>query len=489
MNNKSTIEAAVLNLFKTNANYQLAKTGKSNGNTAPTTAEYQYWVNKALNTNISLAALTAKFNSVYSAKIMLDAGSQRPDYIGQEFTISEKLYPNGLFIPSIEVFFSSKDTITPVSLQILETDNGIPNLSRVVDGSRTTIYPAGIKTTLGYSTPFIFDRPVYLKPGIYIFTIRTNSSNFSLYTSENGKTTLDSKVIVAGSFNGDYLQSYNEGQSWIRDKNKNLCFIIRRCKFATGTFTVDFNTGVKQDYFDTVYLNPVEQNFNTTSISYQLNSVDLDLNNYNTYHITNIEPRKNISLNTSQTLNAQGANVLVTMTNTKDHVSPLLDYEASTLTIQSNIINPRLANSAIYEAQPNNGLALAKYVSKQVTLQDGFESTGMTVYVNVNRPTGTDIDVFVKIQNQYDTNDFVNTTNWIQLSRVQKANTNITYTTDPNAYAEEVYQGLNLTYTANTGNTSITYNTFKKYQVKVVMYSDNTALVPKIKNVREISVI
>lgn len=47
-----------------------------------------------------------------------------------------------------------------------------------------------------------------------------------------------------------------------------------------------------------------------------------------------------------------------------------------------------------------------RYITRTVTLNDGFEATDLAVYMNVNRPPGTGVHVYAKIMNENDTDRF-----------------------------------------------------------------------------------
>lgn len=48
----------------------------------------------------------------------------------------------------------------------------------------------------------------------------------------------------------------------------------------------------------------------------------------------------------------------------------------------------------------------SRYISRRVALNDGFEATDLVVYVDVNRPSGTDVKVYYKILNENDADSF-----------------------------------------------------------------------------------
>jgi len=78
--------------------------------------------------------------------------------------------------------------------------------------------------------------------------------------------------------------------------------------------------------------------------------------------------------------------------------------------ISINIIN----NVDTNEHLTNTGEALAKYVSRTVTLADGLDAEDVKVFVTGYRPSGTDIKVYAKILNQADAS-IIDDTNWSPL--------------------------------------------------------------------------
>jgi hypothetical protein len=48
----------------------------------------------------------------------------------------------------------------------------------------------------------------------------------------------------------------------------------------------------------------------------------------------------------------------------------------------------------------------SRYITRRVSLNDGFEASDLAVYLDVNRPAGTNIKVYYKILNQNDTDSF-----------------------------------------------------------------------------------
>jgi hypothetical protein len=86
--------------------------------------------------------------------------------------------------------------------------------------------------------------------------------------------------------------------------------------------------------------------------------------------------------------------------------------------------------------------------------------------LNQNDPNNFDLNPYVKMDP-------------ILIPGIGLATTGIT------DYTSDTYQALNITY--NDIVTGTTYTNFNVFAIKVVMYADNPAIVPQIKNFRAIA--
>jgi hypothetical protein len=141
---------------------------------------------------------------------------------------------------------------------------------------------------------------------------------------------------------------------------------------------------------------------------------------------------------------------------------------------------------AIGETSKRGGPAAARYVSRRVTLNDGFDSGDIRVYVTAYRPKESQIYVYVKLLSASDT-DVFDDKEWQLLTPLGNANF---VSANANDYRELIFApGINgvadnsISYTSN----GVTYNTFRTFAVKIVMAGTNTADVPKIRDLRAIA--
>jgi hypothetical protein len=141
----------------------------------------------------------------------------------------------------------------------------------------------------------------------------------------------------------------------------------------------------------------------------------------------------------------------------------------------------------IGETEKSGGPALCRYISRKVTLNDGFDSGDLRVYLTAYKPIEAQIYVYAKFLSSSDPESFEDK-KWQLLTSLSNANF---VSVNQNDYRELVFApGL-----FGVSNNSIeyetettTYNTFKTFAIKIVMASSNSSDVPKIKDLRTIAI-
>ena len=197
--------------------------------------------------NRILGQLTS--DRVLSTTSRTEVGQFTVDPLAQTFFVDEAVYPNGLFLDSVDLFFRAKDDENlPVSVQIRPTVNGTPSSDFWYPESVSVLYPSDVKTSetpsLGVAstaTNFKFYSPVYLKPGLYALVIITDSPDYSVWVAEKGSTTKNNEYVASQPYMGTLYKSQNT-MEYVPYINEDLMFRINRCSFTTGstaTFVFD----------------------------------------------------------------------------------------------------------------------------------------------------------------------------------------------------------------------------------------------------------
>jgi hypothetical protein len=136
------------------------------------------------------------------------------------------------------------------------------------------------------------------------------------------------------------------------------------------------------------------------------------------------------------------------------------------------------------ETGASGGNMKVRYLTKQITLADGFDAGDLRVYLDANRPRGTNIHVYYKVKSASDPENFENK-KW-QLMNVVQDN-----------YSADQSQIIELEYRPNLEVNVLSYveggvvyplgGTFKYYAVKIVMTAADPTVAPSIRNFRAIA--
>ena len=177
-----------------------------------------------------------------SDRVVADTGWWDP--LAQSFLIEQK---GGCFLSKVDVFFSTKDTSIPVSLEIREVVNGYPG-KRVLPFSRVTLKPEYVNISANtvllddvdvnsYDTPttFTFPSPVYVQENTeYAIVLSSDSNNYKVWISQVGDLMPGTaRTISEQPYLGSLFKSQN-ASTWTADQTQDLKFTIYRCQFATG---------------------------------------------------------------------------------------------------------------------------------------------------------------------------------------------------------------------------------------------------------------
>jgi hypothetical protein len=145
------------------------------------------------------------------------------------------------------------------------------------------------------------------------------------------------------------------------------------------------------------------------------------------------------------------------------------------------------AVSYIGENSSSGGNATARYMTRRVTLADGFDSGDLRVYLNANKQSGTNIYVYYKILSASDPDLFVNK-KWQLMTQITNSNysspNDVDYRELTFAPGSNGVPSNQISY--DTGNTI--YATFRSFAIKIVMTSERDNLVPKVKDLRVIAI-
>ena len=302
--------------------------------------------------------------------------------LSQTFTVDKSENENGIYVSSVDIFFSTVDATMPVTLQLRPVINEVPSSSQIIpfsevilDASDTTANStAPSAATSSTFTRFTFESPVYLYPDEYAIVLTTPSDAYSVHVANLGETvknTTDTKVSQQ-PFVASFYQPQNSSV-WQANVEKQMMFKVNRCEFDTGTHSVYLSSNAEPlsgntsgINFDVFKLSTSELTFSNTSIEYAFKGIDSSKTVASAANrtaqidasFTAFSANKNITLSTQKKtvaavsttgLNAFAANnyyLRATMSTTDSKVSPAIDLSRINLITVENQVNlGSLANS------------------------------------------------------------------------------------------------------------------------------------------------
>ena len=156
------------------------------------------------------------------------------DPLAQTFMIDDE---GGVFLTSIDLFFSSKDANIPLTLQIRNTVNGYPG-QNILPFSELSLNPADVNISADATvkTTFTFPSPVYVQENTeYSFVLMANSTDYNCYVGRLGETVIGSdRTISAQPYAGVMFKSQN-GVTWTTEQNEDIKFTLKRAEFENVT--------------------------------------------------------------------------------------------------------------------------------------------------------------------------------------------------------------------------------------------------------------
>lgn len=274
--------------------------------------------------------------------------------LAQTFYINANETPSGVFIAAVDLCFAYKDDSLPVTVGIVPTVNGIPDTTKIINNAQVSVYPDDVATTRGIGgelpdftdsttyTRFHFPGLVYLAPGEYAITVKSNSVKYLAYIARIQDQILGSDRIVSNQpYVGSLYKSQNS-DTWAPYQNEDLMFRLIRAKFnINSTGIVDFrNLKVAANAnIDLFCVNSNDINFGGTDISYLYRDTDtsgvLGTSNISVFSNKNYYPDDRGILNT----NNGSFRIVTTLTSDSDFISPIVDPTRLNLTVVENLIN------------------------------------------------------------------------------------------------------------------------------------------------------
>ena len=157
-----------------------------------------------------------------------------PDPLAQSFIIDQA---DGVYITSVDAFFSTKSDTIPVRAEIRKMNNGYPT-NDVLPFAQKYLNPGSVNTSTDASTAttFTFPSPVYLQEGTeYCLVLKTDSTDYAVYTARLGDTVIGSdRTVSKQPATGVLFKSANDS-TWTPEQMEDLKFNMKKAVFDTTT--------------------------------------------------------------------------------------------------------------------------------------------------------------------------------------------------------------------------------------------------------------
>jgi hypothetical protein len=262
-------------------------------------------------------------------------------------------------------------------------------------------------------------------------------------------------------------------------------------KFTASGTIVGFDSGTTGtigtiDNINLSYVQPLIMKANDSITTTKLSGTFTDpadtLTSYNMpmkFGGNNTFGRKGVVLfsKSNDTARAKPFDITVTMGNSANSTSsPIVDLETSSLLAYQ------------YKAT-NDAATTSKYISKTIELNEDLDAEDIEVFLTGYRPSGSDIKVYIRPQNVYDSASF-NTIPWIELEVAEGINL---FSSDTNVddYREFKYvlpeankDGAGaLEYTSTSG----TFMGYRKFAIRIDMLTPDISKSPTVRDYRALA--
>lgn len=152
------------------------------------------------------------------------------DPIAQSFFVDKPCV-----ITKLDLFFKTKDTLVPVTVQIRKNQLGVPG-PYIIPLSTTLLEPASVlvSSNANVATTVTFSSPLFLDTGEYSITLGTPSKKYTVWISElNSTDIVSNKVITEQPYIGNLFKGQNIS-SYTPILTQDLKFKLYRANYNTS---------------------------------------------------------------------------------------------------------------------------------------------------------------------------------------------------------------------------------------------------------------
>lgn len=193
-------------------------------------------------------------------------------YVGSDMSKEQ----DGVYLSSIDLYFSAKSSTQPVSIEIRSVENDMPTKT-IIPYSQVTLPASSVNIANNaaanstYATKFSFAQPVFLRAGYY-YALAINpggqSPDYSVWTATLGQTTANG-AVNSNWGQGKLYKSTSASSTWTSVPNQFLKFNVNRTEYADVFASNGTAVMVNGDYEFISFINPSKIPFQIGEFVYQ----------------------------------------------------------------------------------------------------------------------------------------------------------------------------------------------------------------------------
>lgn len=345
----------------------------------------------------------------------------------------------------------------------------------------------------------------YKVKGVYVATNTYDSGVYTIPYRDVEYGVLQDKSSKSGSVNRRLIQSGNANSYIVTvemsssDPDVSPVINAERMSLAAVNYNIN-NAGLSNTHLSIVNkgsgynatvsaathtsANAMKGSSNTTMNNYsQLYREVFYANNFNIGFYAATITGDGSGATAFAVANTDGSNTVnyfVTMTPGEGYI----DKNYVTVASGNATVNVTASAIAASEVSKSGGNIRSKYISREIVLEDGFESGDLRVYMDAIRQSPTDIQVYYKVVSEDDI-ETISEKSWRRMSKVK------------DIYSQNPKTLIGLEFRPSLDENRIVYTEngvvypiggkFKRFMIKVCMTSPDPSLVPRIRNLRIIA--
>jgi hypothetical protein len=434
------------------------------------------------NQDIQFTIWRANFDNTLTGSVVYtndnDEYLNATQFSGTRFNIGEKIRGEAVVLmTSNAATIAVNDTVT------IGSNTG--KVRKLVTTTDTPTIKVDMKGSIADGSTITFANGAGTFTGVVNTFTPNTATGFIQYYNPSGNE------IVANNSSGNFTSNTTIDDGFYRGQVSNAFAQVYSLKDYKYDVLVPKLSFAK--YVDTDITWSANTTANNYVISQQQTAIEAFENNDFVGGERIIASRTNEVNNTgsAKTLRLSG-----TMTSGSDRLSPVVDVGRTKSVIPvHNIIN----NDNTGEFG-NFGNAQSRYITKKIVLADGQEAEDIKVVLSAYKPVGTEIDVYARIQNAEDPDDFRDK-HYTKLDQESAANT-VSSVVNKDNFVELEYGFPSANATSLgafnfSGNNNVVryfnssgaqFDTYKYFSLKIVLRtSTGSHVVPRVKDLRAIA--